>query len=112
MLIEQRVVERVVSEFVASGELERMVVLAAEDERTAQLAQRVLASPAMEQMLVDAVESRLAVALGCGETAFVCHGRSPGAYLGRRVRFDASKLYEHAAGAGKASPNPGRIRYR
>lgn len=63
MLVEQRVVERVVSEFVASGDLERMVVSAAENERTTQLAQRVLASPAVEQMLVDAVESRLAVDL-------------------------------------------------
>jgi uncharacterized RDD family membrane protein YckC len=63
MLVEQRVVERVVSEFVASGELERMVVSAAEDERTTQLARQVLGSPAVERMLVDAVESRLAVDL-------------------------------------------------
>lgn len=61
ILIEQRVVERVVSEFVASGDLERMLTSAAEDERTAQLVQRVLASPAVEQMLIDAVESKLAL---------------------------------------------------
>jgi uncharacterized RDD family membrane protein YckC len=60
ILIEQRVVERIASEFVASGDLERMLASAVEDERTAQLVQRLLASPAVEQMLIDAVESELA----------------------------------------------------
>ncbi len=63
MLVDQRVVERVVSEFVARGDMERMMVSAVEDERTAELARRVLGSPAVERMLVDAVESRLAVDL-------------------------------------------------
>ena len=63
LLIERRVVERVVAEFLVSGELERMVTSAAEDERTEQLVQRVLASPAVQRMLIDAVESRLVVEL-------------------------------------------------
>ena len=63
LLIQRRVVERVVAEFLASGELERMVASAAEDERTEQLVQRVLASPAVERMLIEVVESKLVVEL-------------------------------------------------
>ena len=56
-LIERQVVERVVSELVASGDLERMLASAAEDERTEQLVQRVLMTPGVEQMLIDAADS-------------------------------------------------------
>jgi uncharacterized RDD family membrane protein YckC len=62
-LIERQVVERVVSELVDSGDLDRMLASAAEDKRTAQLVQRVLANPSVEQMLIDAVDSKLAVEL-------------------------------------------------
>ena len=62
-LIERQVVERVASELIASGDLERMLASAAQDKRTEQLVQRVLASPGVEQMLIDAVDSKLAVEL-------------------------------------------------
>ncbi len=50
-LVEHRVVERIVSEMLASGELQRVVASATADERTERLVQQVLTSPALEQLL-------------------------------------------------------------
>jgi uncharacterized RDD family membrane protein YckC len=63
LLVERRVVERVVSELSARGDLERMIASAAGDERTEDLVRRVLADPETERMLVDVVDSRLAIKL-------------------------------------------------
>ena len=62
-LVEQRVVERVVSQLVDSGELDRMVSSAVADERMERLVREVAASAAVQQMLVDAVESPMAADL-------------------------------------------------
>lgn len=62
-LVEQRVVERVVSQLVDSGELDRMVSSAVADARMERLVREVAASPAVQQMLVDAVESPMAADL-------------------------------------------------
>jgi uncharacterized RDD family membrane protein YckC len=62
-LVEQRVVERIVSQLVDSGELDRMVSSAVADARMERLVREVAASPAVQQMLVDAVESPMAADL-------------------------------------------------
>jgi len=62
-LVERRVVDRVVSDLLARGDLERMIASAAGDERTEELVRRVFADPGIERMLVDVVDSRLAVKL-------------------------------------------------
>ena len=62
-LVERRVVERVVSDLLARGDLERMIASAAGDERTEDLARQVFADPATERMLDDGIDSRLAVKL-------------------------------------------------
>jgi uncharacterized RDD family membrane protein YckC len=67
-LIEHRVVERVVVEVLERAELERAIdsreiASARETERTEQLVAQVLASPALERILGDALESRLTIDL-------------------------------------------------
>ena len=62
-LVEQHVVERVVSQLVDSGELDRMVSSAVADARVERLVREVAASAAVQQMLVDAVESPMAADL-------------------------------------------------
>lgn len=62
-LVEQRVIERVVSQLVDSGELDRMVSSAVADARMERLVREVAASAAVQQMLVDAVESPMAADL-------------------------------------------------
>ncbi len=61
-LIEHRVVERVVTEALASAELEGALV-SRETERTERLVAQVLESPALERVLADALESRLTLDL-------------------------------------------------
>jgi len=62
-LVEQRVIERVVSQLVDSGELDRMVSSAVADVRMERLVREVAAGAAVQQMLVDAVESPAAADL-------------------------------------------------
>ena len=56
-LVEHRVVERVMAQMADSGELDRMVSAAVKDERMERLVREVAASPAVHQLLVEAVES-------------------------------------------------------
>ena len=56
-------VERVVSEVLASADLERAITAALESERTSKLAEQVLASPALARMLTEALESKLTAEL-------------------------------------------------
>jgi uncharacterized RDD family membrane protein YckC len=58
-LAEHRVVERVVSEVLASADFEHAVASALESERTSRLVHQVLASPALARMLTEALESKL-----------------------------------------------------
>ena len=62
-LAEHHVVERIVSEVLASADLERAIAAALESERTSKLAEQVLASPALARMLTEALESRLTAEL-------------------------------------------------
>jgi uncharacterized RDD family membrane protein YckC len=58
-LVEHQVVGRVAAEALASADLERET----ETERTERLVEQVLASPALERLLADALDSRLSVDL-------------------------------------------------
>ena len=63
-LVEHQVVGRVAAEALASADLERGVGSeAVETERTKRLVEQVLASPALERLLSDALDSRLTVDL-------------------------------------------------
>ncbi len=62
-LAEHRVVERVVAELLARVDLEAAVAAALESDRTAQLAEQTLASPALHRLLTEAVESQLTAEL-------------------------------------------------
>jgi uncharacterized RDD family membrane protein YckC len=62
-LAAHHVVERVVSEVLASADVERAITAALESERTSKLAEQVLASPALARMLNEALDSKLTAEL-------------------------------------------------
>jgi uncharacterized RDD family membrane protein YckC len=62
-LVDRRVVERIVADTLARGDLERIVGSASTDERTERLVKQVLESPATERILGDALDSRLTLEL-------------------------------------------------
>jgi uncharacterized RDD family membrane protein YckC len=62
-LAEHHVVERMVSEVLASADVERAITAALESERTSKLAEQVLSSPALARMLNEALDSKLTAEL-------------------------------------------------
>lgn len=62
-MVEQHVVERVLDEMVARGDLDRMVASVATDERAERLVRQVLESPTTKRILTEALESQLTIEL-------------------------------------------------
>jgi uncharacterized RDD family membrane protein YckC len=98
LLIRHRVVERVVHELVASGELERMLETTLASPQSQELVDRVLASPAMSQALERVLSGPEVRAALTSQTAGFAHEVTSGA------RKSATGLDSRLSVRGPTSP--------
>jgi uncharacterized RDD family membrane protein YckC len=115
LIVDHRLVERIVADVMTQIDLEATLTQVLDDERTQEQLQRVLASPALERLVVSAVESKLV-----GEAADRLLGSEQvRAALRRQTGSMAEQLVDEIRDRASqvddrisvGTPPPGEVRY-